>query len=101
MKFTFITFSVHVAVSKNGLPRSNGIKPVFTANSLLSFTLLDLFARMAGNSGIEPRGTGEDKQYRLGQPREPRDGQSVGMIGGERFQEWVREPLRFYVLLLI
>ena len=48
MKFTFITFSVHVAVSKNGLPRSNGIKPVFTANSLLSFTLLDLFARLGG-----------------------------------------------------
>ena len=47
INFTFITFSVHVAVSKNGLPRSNGIKPVYTANSLLSFTLLDLFTRLA------------------------------------------------------
>ena len=81
-----------------GLMESNQYLPLTACSPSLSLISLQ---DLAGNSGIEPRGTGEDKQYRLGQPREPRDGQSVGINGGERFQEWVREPLRFYVLLLI
>ena len=81
-----------------GLMESNQYLPLTACSPSLS---LISSQEWAGNSGIEPRGTGEDKQYRLGQPREPRDGQSVGINGGERFQEWVREPQRFYVLLLI
>ena len=47
--FIFITtFCVHVTVSKNSLQTFNGIKPVFAADRLLSFTCLNLFARLGG-----------------------------------------------------
>ena len=72
-----------------GLMESNQYLPLTACSPSLSLISLQ---DLAGNSGIEPRETGEDKQYRLGQPRRPRDGQSVGKNDGENFQERVGEP---------
>ena len=72
-----------------GLMESNQYLPLTACSPSLSLISLQ---DLAGNSGIEPRETGEDKQYRLGQPRRPRDGQLVGKNDGENFQERVREP---------
>ena len=64
-----------------GLMESNQYLPLTACSPSLSLISLQ---DLAGNSGIEPRGTGEDKQYRLGQPRRPRDGKSVGINGATK-----------------
>ena len=64
-----------------GLMESNQYLPLTACSPSLSLISLQ---DLAGNSGIEPMGTGEDKQYRLGQPRRPRDGQSVGINGAAK-----------------
>ena len=64
-----------------GLMESNQYLPLTACSPSLSLISLQ---DLAGNSGIEPRGTGEDKQYRLGQPRRPRDGQSVRINGAAK-----------------
>ena len=60
-----------------GLMESNQYLPLTACSPSLSLISLQ---DLAGTSGIEPRELERtNKQYRLGQPRRPTDGQSVGI----------------------
>ena len=78
-----------------GLMESNQYLPLTACSPSLSLISLQ---DLAGNSGIEPRGTGEDKQTVSLRATSETYGRSVGRYKrrGESFQERVREPLRWY-----